>query len=187
MNVIAWLGSHFIGLFQAGGQQFMGLASGIVPTLVVLLTATYATIRLIGEERVTRGVQRASKYLVTRYTIMPILALLSLTNPMAYTYGRFLTEKQKPAFYDSAVSFCHPVTSFFPYANAGELFVWLGIADGIQKLGLSIGPLAARYFLVGIVVIFIRGVVTEQITKWLANRMERKTSAEQGIGQVVGN
>ena len=185
MNIIAWLGSHFIGLFQAGGQQFMGLASGIVPTLVVLLTATYATIRLIGEERVTRAIQRASKYMITRYTVMPILAVLSLTNPMAYTYGRFLPERQKPAFYDAAVSFVHPVTAFFPYANAGELFVWLGIADGIQKAGLSIGPLAARYFLVGIVVIFIRGVVTEQITKWLANRMERKLKSQQSVQQVL--
>ena len=59
---------------------------------------------------------------------MPILAVLVLTNPMCYTFGRFLRERHKPAFYDSAVSFVHPVTTFFPYANAGELFVWLGVA-----------------------------------------------------------
>ena len=177
MNVISWLGSHFIGLFQAGGKQFVGMATGIIPTLLVLLTATYTIIRLIGEERVARAVQSTAKFTLTRYTIMPILAVLSLTNPMCYTYGRFLPERQKPAFYDSTVSFVHPVTAFFPYANAGELFVWLGVADGIQKLGLSLGPLAARYFLVGIVVIFIRGFITERITSWLANRMERKAGA----------
>lgn len=179
MNVISWIGTHFIGLFQAGGKQFMGLASGIIPTLLVLLTFTYALIRLIGEERVNRAIQKAAKYMITRYTIMPMLAMLSLTNPMAYTYGRFLPERHKPAFYDSAVSFCHPVTAFFPYANAGELFVWLGVADGIQKAGLSIGPLAVRYFIVGIIVIFIRGVITEQITKWLANRIESRRDVQE--------
>ncbi len=176
MNWIEWLGSHFIGMFNAGGQQFVGMVSGIVPTLVVLLTFTYTIVKLVGEERANRAIMFTSKYLVLRYTLMPILSVLILTNPMCYTFGRFLPEKYKPAFYDSAVSFVHPVTAFFPYANAGELFVWLGIADGIQKAGYSIAPLAVRYFLIGIVVIFIRGVVTEYITKYLALRMESKRS-----------
>jgi glucitol/sorbitol PTS system EIIC component len=72
------------------------------------------------------------------------------------------------------VSFVHPVTTFFPYANAGELFVWLGVAAGVTKLGESPVPLAIRYFLVGIVVIFIRGVCTELITGYLIRR-ENKT------------
>lgn len=176
MGVIEWLGSHFIGLFDAGGKVFMSYVTGIIPTLVVLLTFTNTVIKLIGEERTYRAVQFASKYLVLRYTLMPILSVLILTNPMAYTFGRFLPERQKPAFYDSAVSFVHPVTAFFPYANAGELFVWLGIANGVEKAGYSIGPLAVRYFLLGIVVIFIRGVVTEKITNILANRLEKKSN-----------
>lgn len=182
MSWIEWLGSHFIGLFNAGGQVFVGLVTGIIPTLVVLLTFTYTIVKLIGEERANRAIMFAGRYLILRYTVMPILAVLMLTNPMCYTFGRFLPEKQKPAFYDSAVSFVHPVTTFFPYANAGELFVWLGIADGIQKAGYSIAPLAVRYFLVGIVVIFIRGVVTEYITKYLANRLETRTG---GSGLAV--
>ncbi|UOF90391.1 PTS glucitol/sorbitol transporter subunit IIC [Fodinisporobacter ferrooxydans] len=176
MGWIEWIGSHFIGMFNAGGQTFVGLVSGIIPTLVVLLTFTNTIVKLIGEERTNRAIRFASKYLILRYTVMPVLAVLILTNPMAYTFGKFLPEKQKPAFYDSAVSFVHPVTAFFPYANAGELFVWLGIADGIQKAGYSIAPLAVRYFLIGIVVIFIRGVVTEYITKYLAARMEHKSN-----------
>lgn len=177
MAWIQWLGSHFIGLFDAGGKVFMGMITGIVPTLVVLLTFTYTIVKLVGEERANRAIMFAGRYLILRYTLMPILSVLILTNPMCYTFGRFLPERQKPAFYDSAVSFVHPVTAFFPYANAGELFVWLGIANGIQKAGYSIGPLAVRYFLVGIVVIFIRGVVTENITRYLANRMETKRAA----------
>ncbi|MGE6631310.1 PTS glucitol/sorbitol transporter subunit IIC [Bacillus sp. NPDC077027] len=172
MEWIQWFGEHFIGMFEAGGKQFMGLFTGIVPTLVVLLTFTYAVMKFIGEERVNRAIQFAAKYTILRYTLMPILSVLILTNPMAYTFGRFLPEKQKPAFYDSAVSFVHPVTSLFPYANAGELFVYLGIANGIKEAGYSMSELAVRYFLVGIVVILLRGVITEWITKYLAGKMK---------------
>jgi glucitol/sorbitol PTS system EIIC component len=174
MEWIQWFGEHFIGMFNEGGKTFMGLFTGIIPTLVVLLTFTYALMKFIGEERVTRVIQFASKYTLLRYTLMPILSLLLLTNPMAYTFGRFLPEKQKPAFYDSAVSFVHPVTGLFPYANAGELFVYLGIANGIKELGLPIADLAVRYFIVGIVVILIRGIVTELITNYLLKKAEAK-------------
>ena len=133
----------------------------------------YAMIAFIGEDRVTRAVQWSGRWMITRYTLMPILAVLVLTNPMCYTFGRFLRERHKPAFYDSAVSFAHPVTTFFPYANAGELFVWLGVAAGVTKLGESPVPLAIRYFLVGIVVIFIRGVCTELITGYLIRREDK--------------
>ncbi|WP_220131527.1 PTS glucitol/sorbitol transporter subunit IIC [Streptomyces ipomoeae] len=168
-----WFGSHFIGLFNEAGKQFTGLVTGILPTLIVLLTAMYALVTFVGEKRVTRAVEWSSRWWITRYTVMPVLAVLMLTNPMCYSFGRFLPEKYKPAFYDSAVSFVHPVTSFFPYANAGELFVWLGIASGVQKLGLSTVPLALYYLATGVVVIFIRGVVTERITLILIKRTGR--------------
>lgn len=64
----------------------------------------------------------------------------------------------------------HPVTTFFPYANSGELFVWLGIASGVQKLGLSTVPLALYYLGIGILVIFLRGIITERITLILIRR-----------------
>jgi glucitol/sorbitol PTS system EIIC component len=173
LGVLEWLGSHFIGLFNASGEQFVGLITGILPTLIVLLTFMYALTMFIGEERVTRAVRWSARWWITRYTVMPMLAVLMLTNPMCYTFGRYLPERFKPAFYDSAVSFVHPVTTFFPYANAGELFLWLGIASGVTQLGESTVPLALRYFLVGIVIIFIRGVVTERITALLIRRTGR--------------
>jgi glucitol/sorbitol PTS system EIIC component len=173
LGVLEWLGSHFIGLFNASGEQFVGLITGILPTLIVLLTFMYALTMFIGEERVTRAVRWSARWWITRYTVMPMLAVLMLTNPMCYTFGRYLPERYKPAFYDSAVSFVHPVTTFFPYANAGELFLWLGIASGVTQLGESTVPLALRYFLVGIVIIFIRGVVTERITALLIRRTGR--------------
>ncbi|MGB3414511.1 MAG: PTS glucitol/sorbitol transporter subunit IIC [Microbacteriaceae bacterium] len=180
MDGITWFAEHFIGLFQASATSFMGLLTGIVPLLLVLLTAMYAITTWIGEERVTRAVQWSGRWAITRYTIMPILAVIILTNPMAYSFGRFLPEKYKPAFYDSAVSFVHPVTAFFPHANGGELFVWLGVSAGVLSVsGSAYVQLAVLYFLVGIVVIFIRGVVTQWITALLIRRSPQKAVFDQ--------
>src|SRR5919199_2809176 len=146
--------SDFIGLFQAGGQTFVGLVTGIIPLLIVLLTAVNALIKLIGPERIDRMGHLASRqgiqYWPLRYLVLPFLAVFFLTNPMAYTMGRFLEEQDKPAFYDSAVSFVHPPLGLFPHVNPGELFVWAGIAAGITKLRLPLGDLAVRYFYVGL-------------------------------------
>jgi PTS system glucitol/sorbitol-specific IIC component len=160
----------FIGLFQAGAETFVGFVVGIIPLLIMLLTALYAIIALVGEERIQRAARFAAGNILTRYSLLPLLAVFFLTNPMAYTFGVFLEEKYKPAFYDSAVSFVHPITGLFPHANPAELFVFLGVAEGIRQQDLSLGPLAIRYFIVGLIVIFIRGVVTERITLFLARR-----------------
>lgn len=166
-----WLSTNFIGLFNAAGKNFVGLVTGILPTLIVLLTTMYAITTWVGEERMARAVQWSARFMITRYTIMPILAVIILTNPMCYSFGKFLPERQKPAFYDAAVSFVHPVTSFFPHANAGELFVWTGVASGVLKVSdSSYARLALLYFLTGIVVIFIRGMVTEWITRTMIRR-----------------
>jgi glucitol/sorbitol PTS system EIIC component len=170
----------FIGLFEAGGVVFMGLVTGIIPTLIVLLTAVNALIRLIGPERIDKLGEYAARpglqWYPVRYLVFPALSVFFLTNPMCYTMGRFLPERYKPAFYDSAVSFVHPITGIFPHANAGELFVYLGIAAGITTLGLNTSDLAVRYLLVGLVVILMRGIVTELIT---ARMMSRKLKSEE--------
>ncbi len=170
----------FIGVFETGGEFFKALVIGIIPTLVVLLTAVNALIRWIGPERIEKLGELAARpglqWYPVRYLVLPIVSVFFLTNPMAYTMGRFLPERYKPAFYDSAVSFVHPITGLFPHANAGELFVYLGIAGGITTLGLGTGDLAVRYLLVGMVVILIRGVVTELIT---ARMLSRRASAEE--------
>ena len=66
------------------------------------MTAFYAVTEFVGEQRVHGIARFAGKIALTRYTILPILAVFFLTNPMAYTFGTFLDEKYKPAFYDSA-------------------------------------------------------------------------------------
>lgn len=171
MQALTWAATHFIGLFQASGETFVGLVTGILPVLIVLLTLMFAVTTWVGEDRVTRIVQWAGRYAITRYTVMPVLAVILLTNPMAYSFGVYLPERQKPAFYDSAVSFVHPVTAFFPHANAGEIFVWTGVSAGVLAAAPDKYPLLALlYFVVGIVVILIRGMVTEGITRILIRR-----------------
>lgn len=171
LQVFTWGATHFIGLFNASGEALMGLITGILPTLIVLLTLMYAITTWVGESRMNRAVQWSARWAITRYTVMPIIAVILLTNPMCYSFGIYLPERQKPAFYDAAVSFVHPVTAFFPHANAGEIFVWAGVAAGVLKADKgSYALLALLYFVTGIIVIFIRGVVTEWITRLLIRR-----------------
>ncbi|MBS5703130.1 MAG: PTS glucitol/sorbitol transporter subunit IIC [Butyricicoccus pullicaecorum] len=163
MEFVTWVANGFMSLFQAGGETFLGWVTGIIPMVVCLMTAINSIIKLIGEDRVERFAKKITGNVFGRYLLLPVLAVLFLGNPMCYSFGRFVDEKYKPAYYDSCVSFLHPVTGLFPHANPGELFVYMGIAAGITERGLSLGDLAIRYFAVGLIVIFIRGVLTEKI------------------------
>lgn len=177
---LGWLttiGTHFIGVFQKGGEVFAGFVTGIIPTLVVLMTAFYAVTEFVGEQRVHGLARAAGRIALTRYTVLPVLAVFFLTNPMAYTFGTFLEEKHKPAFYDSAVSFVHPVLGLFPHANPGEYFVWGGVLVALLELEKNgkVPPnyhvtMAIYYFVVGLVVILLKGIVTEWVTKIMARR-----------------
>lgn len=163
MDTVTWVANGFMSLFQAGGETFLGWVTGIIPMVICLMTAINSIIKLIGEDRVERFAKKMTGNVFGRYLVLPVLAVLFLGNPMCYTFGRFVDEKYKPAYYDSCVSFLHPVTGLFPHANPGELFVYMGIAAGITERGMSLGDLAIRYFVVGLIVIFIRGILTERI------------------------
>lgn len=163
MDAVTWVANGFMSLFQAGGETFLGWVTGIIPMVICLMTAINSIIKLIGEDRVERFAKKMTGNVFGRYLVLPVLAVLFLGNPMCYTFGRFVDEKYKPAYYDSCVSFLHPVTGLFPHANPGELFVYMGIAAGITERGMSLGDLAICYFVVGLIVIFIRGILTEKI------------------------
>ena len=177
---LGWLtaaGKYFIGIFQKGGEVFAGFVTGIIPTLIVLMTAFYALTELVGEQRVHGLAQGAGRIALTRYTLLPVLSVFFLTNPMCYTFGSFLEEKHKPAFYDAAVSYVHPPLGLFPHVNPGEYFVWGGILVALLELekkgavptGYHI-QVAIWYALVGLVVILLKGMLTERITAMMARR-----------------
>jgi PTS system glucitol/sorbitol-specific IIC component len=163
MQLIATFANGFMNLFTTGGETFTGWVTGIIPQVVCLMTAVNTIIKLIGEEKVENFCSKITGNFLARYLVLPVLGVLCLANPMCYSFGRFVEEKYKPAYYDATVSFVHPVTGLFPHANAGELFVYMGIATGVQNLGLNISELAVRYFIVGLIVIVIRGMITERI------------------------
>lgn len=172
MEFISDFAQGFMALFQAGGETFVGWVTGIIPMVICLMTAINSIIKLIGESRVENFTKKLTKYRLARYTLVPVLAVLFLGNPMCYSFGRFVEEKYKPAYYDSCVSFLHPVTGLFPHANPGELFVYMGIAAGITQLNLPLGDLAVRYFIVGLIVILIRGILTEKIYLSLVSKYQ---------------
>jgi glucitol/sorbitol PTS system EIIC component len=177
---LGWLtaiGKYLIGIFQKGGEVFAGFVTGIIPTLVVLMTAFYAVTELVGEERVHGLARGAGRIALTRYTLLPLLAVFFLTNPMAYTFGSFLEEKHKPAFYDAAVSYVHPPLGLFPHINPGEYFVWGGMLVALldlEKRGVIAAgyhvKVAIWYAIVGLVVILLKGMLTERITAIMARR-----------------
>lgn len=189
-GVLAGWAEAFIGVFKEGAGTFTDLVVGIIPLLIVLLTAVNALIRLIGTHRIEKlGViagRDGLQYFPLRYLVLPVLSMFFLTNPMAYTMGRFLPERRKAAFYDSTVSFCHPILGIFPHANPGELFVYAGIAAGITQLDLPLADLAVRYFYVGLAVIFLRGIVTDVIYGILLRRRSTPaTNADAGDANAV--
>jgi len=69
MDVLANFAQAFIGLFQEGGNTFLGLAGGILPTLITLMTAVNALIKFVGQERINNIAQVAGRYTILRYTV----------------------------------------------------------------------------------------------------------------------
>lgn len=174
MEILSNLATGFNALFDAGAAQFMNWVTGILPKLIVLMTAIYAFTKLVGEKRVEKAAGVLSKNTILRYTLLPFFAVFFLTNPMCYTFGRFVKEEYKPAFSDSTLSMLHYPLGIFPHINAGEIFTWMGIASGVQATGVNLNDLAIRYFLLGFIVIFIRGYSTELMCKYLTNKKLRR-------------
>ena len=173
MEIIVRFAEGFMNLFQEGADVFIDWMSSIVPLVLILMTAMNALVILLGEERVNKLAQISGSNPITRYMILPFVSTFMLGNPMSITMGRFLPEFYKPGWAASVMQFNHTSNGIFPHINPGELFVWLGIAQGISKLGLSQTELAIRYLLVGLVMNFIGGWTTDFITE--------RVSKQQGV------
>lgn len=177
MDALTSFGQYFAGLFQTGADYFINLyVLSLLPWVVIMITFMHILFKLIGVERIEKLVQLCNKFFLTRWILSPVIAMVFSGNPMTYPYARFLPEKQKVAFFDPGISFCHPVTGLFPHANPGELFVWLGIASGVYyqsyvqyaQMGIRagyevLGGLAVEYFLMGMVMVLLRSIFTQVI------------------------
>ena len=58
----------------------------------------------------------------------------------------------------------------FQHINPAELFLWLGIANGVLARGCGLFPLALRYMAAGLVANFVSGYATELITRQVEKR-----------------
>ncbi|WP_196594324.1 PTS glucitol/sorbitol transporter subunit IIC [Pectinatus sottacetonis] len=178
MDTLVWLAQGFIGMFNKGGQTFVSLVSGIVPTLICLLVAMNAIIRFVGTEKVEKFAHLCAGNVFSRYILLPVIGTFFFCNPMTLSLGKFLPEKYKPSYYAAASYSCHTLNGLFPHVDPSELFVFLGIAHGVTSLGLSTVDLALRYFLIGILINFIRGVVTDLTTIYVSRQQNIKLSSE---------
>ncbi|MDY3041684.1 PTS glucitol/sorbitol transporter subunit IIC [Streptococcus pluranimalium] len=170
MDYITKFAEGFMGLFQAGADTFISWMTGIVPVVLMLLVAMNALIALIGEEKMNKVGEFSAKNPLTRYMLLPFLSAFMLGNPMSMSMGRFLPEYYKPSFIAAQMQFCHTSNGVFPHINPGELFVYLGIATGIETLGLSQMDLAIRYLLVGLVMNALGGWVTDFTTAFVCKQ-----------------
>ena len=170
MDFIINFAEGFMRLFQLGGETFISWMTGIVPVVLMLLVAMNALIAILGEEKVNKLAQVSAKNPISRYMILPFISAFMLGNPMAISMGRFMPEFYKPSYVASQMQFCHTSNGVFPHINPGELFVWLGIASGIETLGLSTMELAIRYLLVGLVMNFFAGWITDFTTAWVCKQ-----------------
>jgi PTS system glucitol/sorbitol-specific IIC component len=152
------------------GKVFSGMVTGIVPNLIVLLTLVNTVVYFVGEEKVNRFAKFASKYVVLRYTVLPVVASLLIPAPMPLITGKFLSERCKPAFYDAITAIAHPFDGLFPWVHPAEIMVIMGLAQGLEKLGLSLGQFFIRAIVVAIIVGTIRAVITERITVYMMKR-----------------
>ena len=167
MDILVKFASGFMTLFNLGGETFVGWVTGIIPTVLMLLVLMNSIISLVGQERVEKFAALCTSNVFLRYWILPFVSAFMLGNPMALSMGKFMPEYYKPSFYASVTYHCHTNNGIFPHINAGELFVWLGIANGITQLGLDTTPLAVRYLLVGMIANFLSGWATDFTTKYV--------------------
>lgn len=154
-----------------GGDFLISWCVSIIPSIFLVLILTNTIVRLIPSRWIEKAASAASRHVLLKYMLIPFLGSILLTNPSALTLGRFMSEKDKPSYYASASFFCHTNNGIFPHINSSELFIWLGVAHGVEMLGYSSFSLAIRYLAAGLIANLICGIVTDRTTAYYCRKM----------------
>ena len=157
-------------IVNTGTNQLLTWMTQLLPQVFLFLIFMNAVTSMIGRARVERLAAKCGSNSVLRYMVLPFLSAVVLGNPMAISMGRYLPERYKPAYFASASYHCHTNSGIFQHINPAELFLWLGIANGVLARGFETFPLAIRYLIAGLIANFVSGLATEFITK----RIEKK-------------
>lgn len=160
-------------IIDAGTQQLISWVTGLLPQVFLFLVLLNAVTHLIGRARVEKLAARCGSNAFLRYLVLPFLSAVILGNPMAISMGRYLPERYKPAYFASASYHCHTNSGLFHHINPAELFIWLGITNGLASRGLDPFPLALRYLCAGLIANLVSG--------WAAERITERLSAKAGI------
>lgn len=171
--IIVQAAEGFIHLFKSAGDIFVSMASGTLPMLITLILVVNFIMKLVGQRRIESFAERLGRSKIMTYGVLPSLGWFFLSSPGALTLGKFLPERCKPGYEDALGTTAHPLTSLFPHVVPSELFIWLGVAAGITKLGFPLAELAIRYILAAILIGLIRGFLTEYIFVYLQKREKR--------------
>lgn len=181
MDFAVNLASGFMNLFTLGAETFIAWVTGIVPKVLLLLIFMNSLIAFIGQEKINKFAKVCSKNVILAYGILPFISAFMLGNPMSFTMAKFLPERMKPSYFASQAYHCHTNNGIFPHINVGELFIWLGIANGITTLGLDPTQLAVRYMAVGLIMNFFAGWITDFTTKLVMKQQHITLSNELKI------
>lgn len=173
LNFFITLAEGLSNFFTEAGAAFWDTVTGMVPMVVVALTVMNTIVALIGEDRFDKTAQKLTKNFFARYTLLPYLANFLVCSPTSFTFGKYLKEKYKPGYYEV----CNrtnmaPMMCLFPHVNPGELYVWLGIYDGVVAYaGSRAGAtLAVATFILAFCTSSFIGFVNEKMTMFLAKR-----------------
>ena len=158
------------GMIDAGADQLLTWVTAFLPKVFLFLILLNALTAMIGRSRVERLAAKCGANPLLRYMALPFLSAVVLGTPMAISMGGYLPERSKPAYFASASYHCHTNSGIFNHINPAELFLWLGIADGVLARGHDLFPLALRYMAAGLAANFVSGYATEIIT----GKMEKK-------------
>ena len=171
--------SYFLGLFAAGGANLWAYISGVIPLLLMFLTFMNTITALIGEQRLNKFGAALAKIGIFRWTLVPFIFCVLTTSTGAFLLGKLLPDKRKPGYQDCVLTFLHPSAGLFPHIHASEVWVYQGLAVGITTLGLDAGAFAIRALLSCLVIMIIRGFVTDRIVELMLARNAKKDAALQ--------